>query len=99
MRILSGSTKIAFGVGLGIVAAEVLKDVLPAFRGLGRPLLKATVKSGLMLAQDSRLKLAEFRQVLTEVAAEAKTELAREEAEVPPKRSYAKAAETAAGVM
>ncbi len=51
MRILSGSTKIAFGVGLGLVAAEVLKDVLPAFRGLGRPLLKATVKSGLMLAR------------------------------------------------
>lgn len=54
------------------MAAEVLRDVLPAFRGLGRPLLKATVKSGLMLAQDSRLMLAEFRQVLTEVAAEVK---------------------------
>jgi hypothetical protein len=84
---------------LGIVAAEVLKDVLPAFRGLGRPLLKATVKSGLMLAQDSRVKLAEMRQMLTEVAAEARTELAREESEIPPDQSYAKAAGTAAGVM
>lgn len=99
MRILSGSTKIAFGVGLGIVAAEVLKDVLPAFRGLGRPLLKATVKSGLMLAQDSRLKLAEFRQVLTEVAAEAKSEMAREESEIPPAQPHAKAAQAAAGIM
>lgn len=99
MRILSGSTKIAFGMGLGLVAAEVLKDVLPAFRGLGRPLLKATVKSGLMLAEDSRLKLAELRQVLTEVAAEAKTELAREESEIPPAQPYAKAAQRAAGVM
>jgi hypothetical protein len=89
----------AFGVGLGIVAAEVLKDVLPAFRGLGRPLLKATVKSGLMLAQDSRLKLAEFRQILTEVAAEAKTELAREESEVPPARPHANTAQAGAGVM
>jgi len=94
-----GPTKIAFGPGLGIVAGEVLRDVLPAFRGLGRPLLKATVKSGLMLAQDSRLMLAEFRQVLTEVAAEAKIELAREESEIPPERSYAKAAGTAAGAM
>ncbi len=85
-------------MGLGLVAAEVLKDVLPAFRGLGRPLLKATVKSGLLLAQGSRLKLAELRQVLTEVAAEAKTELAREESEIPPAQPYVKA-QSAAGVM
>ena len=53
----------------------------------------------LVLAQDSRLKLGELRQVLTEVAAEAKIEPAREEGEMPPAQPYAKAAKSAAGVM
>ena len=41
MRIFSGTAKVAFGFGLGVAAAGILKEALPAFRGFGRPLLKA----------------------------------------------------------
>lgn len=104
MRILSGSTKVAFGFGLGVVAAGVVKDILPAFRGLGRPLLKATVKSGLILAEQSRVKLDEFRETLADVAAEAEAELAAEQAagaaEMPRgPQPVAKAVRQGAGIM
>ncbi len=78
----NGPTKIAFGFGLGVIAAGVVKEILPAFRGLGRPLLKATVKSGLILARDSRVRFAEFRETLADVTAEAESELAAVPAQV-----------------
>ncbi len=83
MPLFSGPTKIAFGFGLGVMMTGMIKEVLPNFRGLGRPLLKATVKSGLMLARDSRLKMAEVREALADVAAEAEAELTHATAEPP----------------
>lgn len=83
MPIFSGPTKIAFGFGLGVMATSVIKELLPNFRGLGRPLLKATVKSGIMLARDSRLKFAQFRELVDDVAAEAEAEVRRSSPEPP----------------
>src|SRR5579862_8451850 len=76
MRILSGSTKIAFGFGLGVMAVEIVKEAAPAFHGLGRPLLKAAVKSGMILARAGRVKLDELRETIEDVSAEAAAELA-----------------------
>ncbi len=96
---LKSAGSIAFGFGLGVAAAGVVKQIMPAFRGLGRPLLKATVKSGLILARDGRLKLAEFRETLADVAAEAATELNQPTAQEPPFEGFSDAKKQAAGVM
>lgn len=98
MRIFSGSIKIAFGFGAGIVAASALKDVLPAFRGLGKPILKATVKSGLILARNSRTRVAAFREAVADAAAEAQAELASD-AEAVPVQEFTKASKHAGGLM
>ncbi len=98
MRILSGSTRIAFGFGLGVMAAGLVKGLRPAFRGLGRPLLKATVKSGILLARDGRTKIAQFRETLADVTAEAEAELARAP-EMPPQQPFAEQPKQSAGVM
>ncbi len=99
MAIFNGSTKIALGFGLGVVAASAVRQILPAFRGLGRPLLKATVKSGLILAQEGRVKLAEFRETLADVAAEAQAELNQDAAPVPPRTEVRPEVADTAGVM
>jgi hypothetical protein len=99
MAIFNSGTKIAFGFGLGIVAAEVVKQILPEFQGLGRPLLKATVKSALMLARDGRTRLAEFQETLADVTAEAKTELDRAAAEVKFQQQATEVKNQAAGLM
>ena len=75
MSLFSGPTKIAFGFGLGVMAAKLVKEVLPAFRGVGRPLLKAAVKSSVILAHNGRLKFAEFRETVADMSAEAEAEL------------------------
>jgi Protein of unknown function (DUF5132) len=95
----SGPTKVAFGFGLGVIAAGVVKEILPAFRGLGRPLLKATVKSGLILARDGRVKLAEFRETLADVTAEAEAELAAVPPQVPVNQPLASDLKQKVGVM
>ena len=51
----SGPSKIAFGFGLGIMTAEVFKELIPVFRELRRPLLKAAVQSGEILARNGRI--------------------------------------------
>jgi Protein of unknown function (DUF5132) len=99
MAIINSGTKIAFGFGLGIVAAGVVKEILPAFQGLGKPLLKATVKSALILARDGRVRLAEFRETLADVAAEAQNELDRTAAEVKFQEQGGEVKKQAAGVM
>jgi hypothetical protein len=79
MGMFNGPVKVAFGFGLGVAAAGIVKEILPAFRGLGKPLLKATVKSGLILAREGSVKIAEFKETLSDVAAEAEAELRQEE--------------------
>lgn len=96
MGIFSGPTKIAFGFGLGIAAAGIVKEMAPAFRGLGRPLLKATIKSAVVFARESQLQLASLRETLADVKAEVDSELGP--AAVPePARPLAR--EQGVGVM
>lgn len=99
MAIFNSGTKIAFGFGLGVVAAGVVREIRPAFQGLGRPLLKATVKSALILARDGRTRLAELGETLADVTAEAQTELDRASAGVKFQEKAAEAKKQAAGIM
>ena len=103
MSMFNGPTKIAFGFGLGVMAARIAGQIVPAFRGLGRPLLKATVKSGMILARDAQVKIAEFREVLADVTAEAQVELGEESlpgrAQAEGKREFAEGPKQTAGVM
>ena len=75
----SWPTKVAFGYALGLMTAEVAKEIFPAFRGLGRPLLKAVVKSGVILERRGRLRFEQFRETLEDVRAEVKSEMESEE--------------------
>lgn len=73
---LSGNTKLWLGIGLGMVAAGAVRQLLPGFSGLGRPLAKAAVKSSLVLFDKTRLQLALMKENLEDLTAEARSELA-----------------------
>lgn len=67
----SMASGIAMGVGffvLAPVAARVLS-------GAGRPLLKETMKGGMYLYQQGRTMLAEARETLEDISAEARAEM------------------------
>jgi hypothetical protein len=65
---------------------------------MGRPLLKATVKSALILARAGRVRL-ENRETLADMTVEAQTELDRTAAEGKYRQPIPDVKERAAGVM
>ena len=67
-----------WGFGLGVAAAVLLREVFPAFKGVGRPLAKATVKSGIVLLERSKETIAHWNEVFEDLVVEAKTELEQE---------------------
>ena len=79
----SGPTKIAFGFGLGVMTAQILKELVPVFRELRRPLLKAALQSGDILARNGRAKFAEFKEMLEDVRAEIESEAAAPSPQAP----------------
>jgi hypothetical protein len=74
----TGKNRLLVGVGLGLALAGVARQLAPAFRGLGRPLAKAAVKSTLMMMDRGRLRAAELQETLEDLAAEARAEMAAE---------------------
>ncbi len=95
----NGPFKIAFGFGLGIMAANVFREVLPALQGVGRPLLKAAVKSGAILARNGQVKIAEFRETLADVRAEVELELNPVSPEIPVSEPFVSREEKHAEIM
>ncbi len=71
----SNERKVLLGAGIGIVGLSVVRQVLPAFAGLGRPLAKATIKSGLKLYDRSRESMARMVEVFEDLSAEAREEM------------------------
>jgi hypothetical protein len=72
---------IVIGVVAGVVAAGLAKYVTPAFNGVGRPLLKGIIKTGLSTYDAGRVKFAEASEVVEDLVAEARAELDAEAAE------------------
>lgn len=70
--------KFLWGLGVGLIAAVVVREVLPSFKGMGRPLAKATVKSGLSLFEKGRETVAVWSETLEDLVVEAKAELEEE---------------------
>lgn len=76
-----------WGLGVGLAAAFLGREVLPAFKGVGRPLAKATLKSGIVLFEKSRETLAHLSEELEDLVVEVKAELEQEAqttASIPP---------------
>jgi len=69
---------IVSGLAIGIGAAVVAPLVIPALSKTARPLAKAAIKGGLVLWQTGKEKLAEGCELVDDLLAEAKTEIASE---------------------
>lgn len=70
--------KILLGIGIGVATASLARGVGSAFRGLGRPVLKAGVKTGILLFDKGREQLALFKETIEDLSAEARAEIEEE---------------------
>ena len=69
------------GIIAGIGALVLAPIVIPAIAKIGKPIAKAAIKGGIILYEKSKGAVAETGEVLEDLVAEARTELADEEAQ------------------
>ncbi len=69
---------IVTGLAIGIGSAIVAPLVVPALSKAAKPLAKAAIKGGLVLFETSKEKLAEAHELVDDLLAEARAELAAE---------------------
>ncbi len=84
MAILDNGVKIGTGLAIGLGALILAPAVIPAVASVLRPIVKATIKSGLILMDKTREVIAETRETIEDLTAEAQAELADERSQVPP---------------
>jgi hypothetical protein len=66
------------GLAIGIGAAVLAPVVIPIVASAAKPLTKAAIKGGLALYESGRETLADVGEVLEDLVAEARAELAEE---------------------
>ncbi len=69
------------GIVAGIGALVLAPVVIPAIAKIGKPIAKAAIKGGITLYEKSIGAVAETGEVLEDLVAEARAELAEEEAQ------------------
>ncbi len=67
------------GLLIGIGAAILAPVVLPILASIAKPVAKAAVKGGIMLYEKGKETVAEAGEMLEDIVAEAKAELAEEQ--------------------
>jgi hypothetical protein len=93
MALFDNGMKLGTGIAIGIGALILAPTVIPAVAAIVKPLAKATIKGGLILIEKGKEIAAETKEVLEDLAAEAKAELTQEQLSASP----AKTPETGAG--
>jgi galactitol-specific phosphotransferase system IIC component len=67
------------GILIGIGAAVVAPVVLPILASIAKPVAKAAVKGGIMMYEKGKEVVAETGEMIEDIVAEAKAELAEEQ--------------------
>jgi hypothetical protein len=78
MALLDSGWKIGTGLAIGIGALIIAPAVIPAVSKVVRPIVKATIKSGLIVVEKTMELVAEAKESIEDMAAEAQAELAME---------------------
>lgn len=91
MALFDNGLKIGTGLAVGIGALLLAPTVLPAVASVVRPIVKATIKSGLILAEKAMEMVAEAKESIEDMTAEAQAELAKERQGIPSPASGAEA--------
>jgi hypothetical protein len=79
MAILDNGFKLGTGLAIGVGAIILAPVVIPAVAAIVKPLLKAGIKGGLVLYDKSIVAIAEAKEVIEDLAAEARAEVSREQ--------------------
>ena len=78
MKLLNGSLSVSsLAVGAGVVLLAPV--VIPVVGAVLKPVAKAVIKGGLLAYEGAKVSIAETKETIEDLAAEAKSEMAQEE--------------------
>lgn len=78
MAFWNNGVKLGTGLAIGVGALILAPTVVPAVAAILKPLAKAAIKSGFIVYEKGKEVLAETREVLEDLAAEARAELSQD---------------------
>ncbi len=79
MKLLGNNLKMGTGLAVGAGVILLAPVVFPVVGTVLKSLTKATIKGGLIAAEKTKIGLAEAKETLDDLAAEAKAELAEKQ--------------------
>jgi hypothetical protein len=82
MGLFDNGIKVGTGLAIGIGALILAPAVIPGLAAVVKPIAKATIKSGLILVEKTMVLIAEAKETLEDLTAEAQAELADESAQM-----------------
>ena len=76
MKLLGGNLKAgtAMAVGAGVVLLAPV--IIPAVASVLKPVAKAVIKGGMLAFENARIAVAETKETIEDIAAEARSEIA-----------------------
>jgi hypothetical protein len=78
MKLLNGSLSVSsLAVGAGVVLLAPI--VIPVVGAVLKPVAKAVIKGGLLAYEGAKVSIAETKETIEDLAAEAKSEMDQEE--------------------
>jgi hypothetical protein len=92
MRFLTGGLKTGGAMAIGAGAVLLVPIVIPVVASVVKPLAKAVIKGGMLAYENAKIAVAETKETIEDIAAEARSEIAAGQAPAaaPPAKAAAK---------
>jgi hypothetical protein len=90
MRFLPGGLKTGSAIAIGAGVVLLAPIVIPVVASVMKPLAKAALKGGMLAYENARIAIAETKETIEDIAAEARSEIAAgqgQAAKASPKKS------------
>ncbi|MEN6441653.1 MAG: DUF5132 domain-containing protein [Syntrophobacter sp.] len=84
MALFDNGFKLGTGLAIGIGVLVLAPAIVPALAAVVRPIAKASIKSGILLVEKTRELIAEAKETVEDITAEAHAELASERRQEMP---------------
>ena len=81
MGLFDNGMKVGIGLAVGLGTVILAPVVIPALAGVAKPLAKEIIKGGLVAFEKGKVLVAEAKETLEDLAAEAQAEMAMEREE------------------
>ncbi|MGA7874917.1 MAG: DUF5132 domain-containing protein [Desulfoferrobacter sp.] len=81
MGLFDNGMKVGIGLAVGLGTVILAPVVIPALAGVAKPLAKEIIKGGLVAFDKGKVLVAEAKETLEDLAAEAQAEMAMEREE------------------